>query len=104
MCGRFVQSQPASVYAEYFGVDSVVGEPLTPSFNVAPTEAIYAVAEHEPQRQLGSLRVGGSCLGSPRTGRWRLALSTRGSSTVNEKATFRDSFERRRCLIPADGF
>ena len=24
--------------------------------------------------------------------------------TVNEKATFRDSFERRRCLIPADGF
>ena len=31
-----------------------MGESLSPSFNVAPTEAIYAVAEHEAQRQLGS--------------------------------------------------
>ena len=45
MCGRFVQSQPASVYAGYFGVDSVVGESLSPSFNVAPTDEIYAVAD-----------------------------------------------------------
>ena len=58
MCGRFVQSQPASAYAKYFGVDSVVTESLSPSFNVAPTDEIYAVAEHDAQRQLGSLRWG----------------------------------------------
>ena len=103
MCGRFVQSQPASVYAEYFGVDSVVGEPLTPSFNVAPTDAIYAVAEHEAQRQLGSLRWGLLPWFAKDRKMAAGAINAR-VETVNEKATFRDSFERRRCLIPADGF
>ena len=103
MCGRFVQSQPASAYAKYFDVGTVVTESLSPSYNVAPTDEIYAVAEHDAQCQLRSFRWGLLPWFAKERKMAARAINAR-VETVNEKATFRDSFERRRCLIPADGF
>jgi putative SOS response-associated peptidase YedK len=101
MCGRFSVTGDIDFYAEYFGVDDVVGDPLEKNWNVAPTDSVYVVAERDGRRQLGSMKWG-------LVPHW--AKDTRSiqinarAETVSTKGMFRDSFARRRCLIPADGF
>jgi putative SOS response-associated peptidase YedK len=101
MCGRFSITGDLDFYADYFGVDEVRTEPLEKSWNVAPTDPIYVIAEREGSRQLGSMRWG-------LVPHW--AKDTRSihinarSETVATSPAFRDSFARKRCLIPADGF
>ena len=58
MCGRFVQSQEAENYGAYFTVDVIKTDDVLRSWNVAPTKRVYAVAEHEDERHLGSFRWG----------------------------------------------
>jgi len=103
MCGRFVQSSEPEVYAELFGVHRIVAERVAPSYNVAPTDAVYAVAEHDGERLLGSFRWGLIPF-------WvkdrRIAARNINAraETVATKPAFRESLARRRCVIPADGF
>jgi putative SOS response-associated peptidase YedK len=101
MCGRFSITGDLDFYAEYFGVDDVVTDALDKSWNVAPTDPVYVVAERDGERVLGSMRWG-------LVPHW--AKDTRSiqinarSETVATTPAFRDSFARKRCLIPADGF
>jgi putative SOS response-associated peptidase YedK len=103
MCGRFVQAQPINVYADWLGIDAVKSESLKVSYNVAPTDAVYAVAEHEDQRLLGTFRWGLLPWFAKDRKQAARAINAR-VETVAEKASFKDSFVRRRCIIPADGF
>lgn len=103
MCGRFVQASDPSVYASFFGATEVVTETLQPSYNVAPTDPVYAVAEHDGVRQLGSFRWGLLPFWAKDRKMAARNINAR-SETVATKPAFRESFERRRCLIPADGF
>ena len=103
MCGRFTLTQPPDVYAGYFGVDLVKTEALAPSYNVAPTDPVYAVAEHGGQRLLGTFRWGLIPFWASDRKIAARHINAR-VETVAEKAAFKDSFERKRCLIPADGF
>lgn len=103
MCGRFVQSQEAREYAEYFRVDVVKIDDLTPSYNVAPTDRVYAVVEYDEERMLGTFDWGLL----PWWAKDRKMASRNINArmeTVAEKPAFRESFTGRRCLIPADGF
>jgi putative SOS response-associated peptidase YedK len=101
VCGRFSITGDLDFYAEYFGVDEVVAERLDPNWNVAPTDPVYVVAERDESRFLGSMPWG-------LIPHW--AKDTRSihinsrAETVASNAAFRESFSRRRCLIPADGF
>ncbi len=103
MCGRFVQSEEAREYAEYFRVDVVKIDDLTPSYNVAPTDRVYAVVEYDGERMLGTFSWG--LLPWWAKDRRMAARNINARmETVAEKPAFRESFERRRCLIPVDGF
>jgi putative SOS response-associated peptidase YedK len=99
MCGRFVSARPLAELAERFLVDEVRTEELSPSYNVAPTDPVYAVAEHDGKRLLGTFRWE---LTGPRDGGPR-PINAR-AETLLERPLFREPFARRRCLIPADGF
>jgi putative SOS response-associated peptidase YedK len=101
MCGRFSITGDVDFYAEYFEVDEVVGDPLEKSWNVAPTDAVYVVAERDGRRQLGSMRWG--LVPHWATDTRSIHINAR-VETVATKGVFRDSFARKRCLIPADGF
>jgi len=101
MCGRFSITGDLDFYAEYFGVDEVVAQPLEKSWNVAPTDQVYVVAEKDHQRQLGSMKWGLVPHWAKNTK--SIHINAR-SESVDTTAAFRDSFARRRCLIPADGF
>ena len=58
MCGRFVQTQEAENYGAYFSVDVVQTDEVLRSWNVAPTKQVYAVAEHDGERLLGTFGWG----------------------------------------------
>ena len=103
MCGRFVQAQSAQSYADHFGAAVSLDEAVDPSWNVAPTDRVYAVAEHEGNRFLGAFRWG--------LIPWFAKEAKVGARHINARAetvattpAFKDSFARKRCLIPADGF
>jgi putative SOS response-associated peptidase YedK len=101
VCGRFSITGDLDFYAEYFGVDEVLAERLDPNWNVAPTDPVYVVSEHDGVRTLRSMAWG-------LVPHW--AKDTRAihinarAETVGTSSTFKESFLRRRCLIPADGF
>ena len=58
MCGRFVQAEDARHYAEHFRVDVVKVDYIAPSYNVAPTDRVFAVAEYDEERLLGTFKWG----------------------------------------------
>ncbi len=100
MCGRFGFGDPARLGLLPLGVTL---PPLTPRFNVAPSQPVPLV------RQQGGVRD--ACLA-----RWGLVpfwaddpaignrLVNARSETAHEKPAFRAAFRHRRALIPADLF
>jgi putative SOS response-associated peptidase YedK len=106
MCGRFTQLAPWSeVWA--FSQPLVLAVPdaaLEPRWNIAPSTAAWVIA---------SDGHGGAKAGPMRWGlvpHW--APDAKGGfSTINarietaaEKPAFRDPWQRRRCLVPANGY
>lgn len=103
MCGRFVQVEKPEFYAEHFGAEFVRTETLRQNYNVAPTDPVYAVAEHDGDRVLTSFRWGLVPFWAKDVKIGAKSINAR-SETVATKPTFKASFANRRCLIPADGF
>lgn len=104
MCGRFVSSTPVSKLVEQFLVEEVKVEEHDPSYNVAPTTEILAVAaSSEGIRRLGPFKWGlvPSWAKDPATGNRMINLR---AETVSEKPSFRRMLANHRCIIPADGF
>lgn len=104
MCGRFfLQRDPAGL-ARYF--ETVNPTPNhAASWNVAPTQDSLVVRRHPEtgERHLDMLRWG-------LVPRWAkdtkdaARLMNARADTVAEKPSFRDAFQKRRCLVPMDGF
>lgn len=103
MCGRYTSATDADDLVRFFAVAERQADELPPSWNVAPTTEVYAVAEHDARRTLVTFRWGlvPYWADDPRIGS---KLINARAETVASKPAFRDSFARRRCLIPADGF
>lgn len=101
MCGRFSLTGDLDFYVEYFGVDEVLTEPLEPNWNVAPTDRVYVISEREGARRLESMRWGLV----PHWAKDKKSIHINARlERVSTAPMFRDSFSRKRCLIPADGF
>lgn len=103
MCGRFASSTPIAVLAEQFMVTEVKAEEHEARYNVAPTDDVYAVVSRHGGRRLGSLSWGLLPSWSKDASSSRRMINLR-AETVTGKAGFRRLLERRRCVIPADGF
>ncbi len=107
MCGRFVATATPSELADYLEVEEIRTEALAPSWNVAPTDPVYAVAQRRAAGEADPTRILGAY-------RWGLVPfwakdAKGGARMINARAEtvatkFRRTFERRRCLLPADGF
>jgi putative SOS response-associated peptidase YedK len=104
MCGRFVQKTPLGEIHVLFDVAGPVPN-LAPRYNAAPTDHL-AVVRFNPQtrtRALDLLRWGLVPLWAKDPSFGPKAINAR-SETIATSNIFRDAFERRRCLVPADGF
>lgn len=103
VCGRFVAATDPEGIVRFFLIDDRQAEDLPPSWNVAPTDPVYAVAMHEGRRVLVSFRWGLVPFWAKDRKVAARHINAR-AETVASKPTFAESFQRRRCLIPADGF
>jgi putative SOS response-associated peptidase YedK len=101
MCGRYVLAGDAADYAAYLSVDRVVTESVAQSYNVAPTDDVYVVAEWQGERLLGTMRWGFVPSWAKEPGKPQINAR---AETIATKPMFRDAFARRRCILPADGF
>jgi putative SOS response-associated peptidase YedK len=104
MCGRYRLSRRKQIIEEHF--DVVSGEEdWEPRYNIAPTQLVPAIRQHprEPRRDLSFLRWGLiPSWANDASGAARM-INARAETAATLPA-FRDALQRRRCLIPADGF
>jgi putative SOS response-associated peptidase YedK len=103
MCGRYVIKAPVSQLATMFDLMDV--PPLTPRFNVAPTQMVPAVRlkPETKKRELVMLKWGLIPAWAKDAAIGNEMIMAR-ADTVADKPAFRDAFRRRRCLMVADGF
>ena len=111
MCGRYAASANPDDLVEEFEVVERPEQALEPSWNVAPTQDVYAVLERAPRGEPDE---------PPRrrlqVARWGLVPSWAKDAaignrminarmeTVAEKPAFKRAFAKRRALLPADGY
>lgn len=101
MCGRFTRAISAAGVAEAFGVDEISSD-LKASYNIAPTQSV-AVIISDGKKRLIEVRWGlvPSWAKDPAVGN---KMINARAETITEKASFRNAFKKRRCLVVADGF
>jgi putative SOS response-associated peptidase YedK len=103
MCGRYLSLSDPEQLAERFAVDDVRTESLGERYNVAPSLDVYAVIERDGRRRLGTLRWGFVPHWVRQLKGARQPINARVETVATSKM-FGDAFQRRRCLLPADGF
>ncbi|SDT12845.1 Putative SOS response-associated peptidase YedK [Nocardioides scoriae] len=116
MCGRYASSRRPEDLVEEFDVTATEVPRLEPDWNVAPTKEVYAVVDRPPrdadgekdeaavpERQLRALTWGLVPFWAKDPSIGSRMINAR-VETVAEKPAFRRAFERRRALVPADGY
>lgn len=105
MCGRVVQARPLDELAELYGAppDATAEAALRPRYNVAPTDPLAVVVAEDGRRRLTAHRWG-LLPPSHAAARRAAPLINARAETILRNAVFRRAFERRRCLVPVDGF
>lgn len=114
MCGRYASSRQPEDLVEEFEIEPPPGQGLPrlePDYNVAPTKDVYAVVQRPPsggseepaERQLRAMTWGLVPFWAKDPSIGSRMINAR-METVAEKPAFRRAFERRRAILPADGF
>jgi len=106
MCGRFSLAVPVADLCSLFGIDlQALLPPLTPRYNIAPTQTVPVVraSPETGQRELAFMRWGliPSWSKDPKIG---AKLTNARAETITEKPSFRSAYKKRRCLVPTTGF
>ena len=101
MCGRFQLSVKGKHISERFNVE-VFDEMYSPNYNCAPSQKLPIITNTDPGKlsffQWGLIPFWAK---DPKIS-FKL-INARGE-TLSKKPAFRSAFEKRRCLIPANGF
>jgi putative SOS response-associated peptidase YedK len=105
MCGRFTRMYEWRELVELYWLTMAPPSNLQPRYNICPTDTIDVVISGGGERTLAPMRWGLV------PGWWKkplkemkVATFNARSDTIADKPMFRDSFKRRRCLIPASGY
>ena len=101
MCGRFSLTSTPRRLRERFGL-SAAPDAIAPRYNIAPTQPVLVIP-NRAQRLLRPARWGLIPSWAKDASAGNRMINAR-AETLARRAPFRDALERRRCLIPADGF
>lgn len=107
MCGRFTitinQEELKAHLSTNYNVANFSAVFNLPRFNIAPGQEIIAIINDGKNNRVGQLKWGfvPSFAKDEKIG---FSMINAKSETIDEKISFRQSFEKRRCLILADSF
>ena len=103
MCGRFSQTQSGEAIADAFQLSTPPA--VTPRYNIAPTQRVTVITQpwQKPER-VHHQKHWGLIPGWAKDASQGSRLINARAETVAHKPTFRKAFQRRRCLVIADGF
>lgn len=99
MCARYSISKPSDLQVE-LALRDVVG--FEPRFNVAPTQVAPILTAVSPQ--VLTLARWGLIPSWAKDATIATRTINARSETIEEKGVFKESFERRRCLVPMSSF
>ena len=102
MCGRYTQVRPEPELAALFDAKDLADLPPG-RYNVAPTDPTAVVVERDQRRVVTAYRWGlvPHWAKDPRVGG---RMINARAETIERSPAFRDSFARKRCPVPVDGF
>jgi putative SOS response-associated peptidase YedK len=103
MCGRYTIVITMDELMRYYMMEIPTNRYHTPRYNVAPGQLVMAVISDGEKNRLGELKWGLIPSWAP-DAKMSYKLINARADTVAEKPAFRTSFQRKRCLIPADSF
>jgi putative SOS response-associated peptidase YedK len=103
MCGRYVSVSSPTLLAGHFGVEEVRTTDVEANYNVAPRAEVLIVAVSRGVRVLDRVRWGLVPFWAKEMSIGDKLINAR-AETITTKPAYRRAFERRRCIIPADGF
>jgi len=103
MCGRYVLRRIDAVRRAVQFVAPMFEEFTEhPRFNIAPSQIVPVIRQGEHGRELVPMKWG--FIPSWTKGKPKLAPINAKCETVATSGMFRTVFQKRRCLVPADGF
>jgi putative SOS response-associated peptidase YedK len=100
MCGRYSLNKSKIQLEERFQAEILVD--FNPRYNIAPTQLIPVLTTDSPKGF--SFFYWGITPDFAKNKPVSQKFINAKAETVNEKISFKSSFQKRRCLIPADGF
>ena len=102
MCGRYSLATEIEALAERFGFEN--GElPRQSLFNIAPTQGVLTVTNGSSLNRAQSMKWGLIPSWAKDSSPGNRMINAR-AETIETKPMFRQAFDRRRCLVLADGF
>lgn len=104
MCGRYALYSEKKAIEEHFEVPVPDDGLIEPVYNIAPgTIRPVILIRGTKERNAAALKWGLVPSFVKDLTDWKPLINAR-SETVNEKPSFRKAFQRKRCLVPANGF
>ena len=103
VCGRFLSSASVHDLASFFDTDEPE-DALPPNYNVAPTQDVYAVLQRPDDTRILRVFEWGLIPSWAKDPSIANKLVNARGETVAEKPSFRQSFAKRRCIVPMNGF
>lgn len=100
MCGRYSLNKSKIELEERFQAEMLPD--FKPRYNIAPTQLVPVITSQSPKGF--SFFYWGITPDFGQNKPVAQKLINARAESVNEKISFKSSFEKRRCLIPADGF
>jgi putative SOS response-associated peptidase YedK len=108
MCGRMTQATDPAEVARIFDaesrVDAATGGIVTPRYNVAPTTPLTIVRQRPDEGRTVEQVRWGLIPSFARDASGAAKMINARAETVASSPAFRSSFQRRRCIVPSDGF
>ncbi|MFJ7940640.1 SOS response-associated peptidase [Peribacillus sp. NPDC096622] len=103
MCGRFTLFTDIEEIKERFDIQGSFDDEYQFSYNIAPSQSVLSVINDGERNRLGYLRWGLIPFWAKDVKVGYKMINAR-AETIAEKASFRNAYEKKRCLIIADSF
>ncbi|WP_350302398.1 SOS response-associated peptidase [Peribacillus frigoritolerans] len=103
MCGRFTLFTDIEEIKDRFDIQGSFDEEYQFSYNIAPSQSVLSVINDGARNRLGYLRWGLIPFWAKDEKVGYKMINAR-AETIAEKASFRNAYKKKRCLIIADSF